>query len=204
MFDLEQILDGMLSSDSNLIVYIANLASEFAKIETVLLNIIVPGVGLLISASAILKMIKMKNPQYAQQITPSSVAWRALVGPVTILLIPFMQQVSESVFGDDRTGGKVPSAMTYSAAIQGAASPEQVMLLGLLAFLVFVGWITAFRAMFAFARCGDPQQDGYQLAKAGLARLAAATVLTFAQFFIDDVFESVTGGADKFSSQLNL
>ncbi|ABM21046.1 MULTISPECIES: hypothetical protein [Marinobacter] len=204
MFDLQQILDGLLSSDSNFISYIANLAAEFGKIETVLLTIIVPGVGLMISASAILKMMKMKNPQYAQQINPSSIAWRALIGPVTILLVPFMQEVSESVFGDDRTGGKVPRAMTYSAAIQGAASPEQVMMLGILAFLVFVGWITAFRAMFAFARCGDPQQDGYQLAKAGLSRLAAATVLTFAQFFIDDVFESVTGGAGKFSSDLNL
>lgn len=46
MFDLQQILDGLLSSDSNFISYIANLAAEFGKIETVLLTIIVPGVGL--------------------------------------------------------------------------------------------------------------------------------------------------------------
>ena len=204
MFDLEQILGGAMQSDSNFVAYIANLAAEFGTIEQVLITIFVPGIGLLISASAIWKMIKMKDPQYAQQVNTGSVAWRALVGPTTILLVPFMQAISESVFGEDRTGGKVPRAMTYSAAIQGSASPEQVLLLGIMAFLVFVGWATALRAMFAFARCGDPQQDGYQLAKSGLARLGAATALTCFQFFLDDVFESVTGSSEKFSSELNL
>jgi len=204
MFDLEQILGGALSQDSGFIQYIANFAAEFGVIETVLLTIIVPSVGLMISASAIWKMIKMKDPKFAQQISPASVAWRAMIGPVTILLVPFMQEVSESVFGEDRTGGKVPRSMTYSSAIQNATDPMDVVLLGVLAFLVFVGWITAFRAMFAFARCGDPQQDGFELAKTGLSRLGAALVLTCFQFFLDDLFQSASGEANSFSSELNL
>jgi len=205
MFDLEQILGGALSNEnSGFIKIIANFAGEFGKIEEVLLTVIAPGIGILISASAIWKMIKMKDPKFAQQISPSSIAWRALVGPLCILLIPFMQQMSESLLGDDRTGGKVPRAMTYSSAIENATDPTSVILLGLLAFIVLVGWITAFRAMFAFARCGDPQQDGFELAKTGLARLIAATVLTCFQFFMDDVFESATNESNTFSSKLNL
>lgn len=204
MFDLEQILNGLISDGGNFISYVANLAAEFAAIEDIVIRVLIPAAGLLISASAVLKMIKMKDPKYAQQVSVASVGWRALVGPITILLVPFMAQVSESVFGDDRFNGNIPRAMTYSSAIQNAASPEQVIALGVLSFLVFVGWVTAFRAMFAFMRCGDPQQDGYALAKSGLARLAAATVLTCSQFFLDDVFASLTGEGEKFSSELNI
>lgn len=205
MFDLEQLLGGALSNENaGFIQFIANFAAEFGTIENLLLTIIAPGIGVLFSASAIWKMIKMKDPRFAQQIAPASIAWRAMVGPLCILLIPFMQQMSESLFGDDRTGGKVPRAMTYSSAIQNATDPTDVILLGILAFLVFVGWITAFRSMFAFARCGDPQQDGFELAKTGLSRLFAATVLTCFQFFLDDVFESATNEANTFSSELNL
>ncbi|MFB2351873.1 hypothetical protein, partial [Priestia megaterium] len=69
---------------------------------------------------------------------------------------------------------------------------------------LFVGWVTALRAMMAFARCGNPQQDGYALAKAGGARLVAAVFLTMFQFFMDDMFAAFTGNANSFSSRLNL
>jgi len=183
--------------------YIGNFFAEIVAIQDIFLLVIVPTVGLLISATAVVDVVKMKNPRYAQKVSPGSVATRMVVGPVTILLTSFMLQVNESVFGGDRIDSKVPTAMTYSG-MGSNGDPMAGVLLAITGFLVFVGWVTALRAMMAFARCGNPQQDGYALAKAGGARLVAAVFLTMFQFFMDDMFAAFTGNANSFSSKLNL
>lgn len=182
--------------------YIGNFFQEIVSIQEIFLLIIVPTIGLMISASAVVDVVKMKNPRYAQKVSPGSVATRMLIGPATILLYSFMSQVSESVFGRDRVN-EIPTAMTYSNMGSGG-DPTAGLLLAITGFLVFVGWVTALRAMLAFARCGNPQQDGYALAKAGAARLVAATFLTMFQFFMDDMFAAFTGTENSFSSKMNL
>lgn len=188
----------------NLLAYMTSLLKEFAIVEDVFLMIIVPSVGLIISATAVLDVVKMKNPKYAQKVTPGSVAARMIFGPIAILLVPFLSTINESIFGSDRAANQVPRAMTYADAASGSNDPLLTFALVIVGFFVFVGWVTALRAVMAFARCGNPQQDGYQMAKAGGARLIAASVLTMFQFFLDDLFEAATGTANQFSSKLNV
>jgi hypothetical protein len=114
-----------------------------------------------------------------------------------------MTQIASSIFGDDATGSTLPRAYRYAQQASGG-DPTQALILTILAFLVFVGWVTGLRAMIAFARIGNPQTDGFDLFKTGAVRLFVATALAMFQFLIDDMYESFTGEADRFSSEMNL
>lgn len=200
---MNNIFDPASGGAQGFIQYFLNFGSELAIFEDILISIIFPAVGLMISASAVWDFTKMRNPKHQSKVTGTSVAVRMMVGPTTILLIPFMTAMAESIFGDDNTGSSLPRAYRYANQASGG-DPTQALILTILAFLVFVGWVTGLRAMIAFARVGNPQQDGFELFKTGFVRLAVATVLCMFQFFIDDMFESFTGEANRFSSELNL
>lgn len=196
-----QIQDGA----GTFIDYFLNFGSELKIFEDVFLTIIVPGIGLLISATAVWDVMKMRNAKHAQKVTTVSVAVRMVVGPTTILLVPFITAISQSLFGTDETGSGLPRAFRYAdAASESGGDPTQALILTILAFLVFVGWVTGLRAMIAFSRIGNPQTDGFELFKTGAARLFVATALCMFQFVLDDVFESFTGQSNRFSSGLNL
>lgn len=195
----QKIRDGL----SNILDVLINLSGEFGIINEVLIGIIIPAVGIMISASAAYDLTKMKNPRYAQKVTPGSVAVRFVVGPTTVLFSSFMMLITRSILGD-RTPDSVPTAMTYSAEINNAVDPTAALLLAITSFLVLVGWIAGLRAMMAFARCANPQQDGHALFKAGAARLLAASFLCMFQFFMDDIVSSLTGSGSGYSSALNL
>jgi len=181
----------------------ANLAGEFAVINTVVI-VLIQAMGMLISISGIMQLIKMRKPEYAQKYTTESALKRLAVGPITILINGLMLNVSQSMFGDSYGNDNMPRAMMYSEAIDKGGDPLAGMLLAIVAFLVLVGWIAAGRAMMAFARSSDPGQDGYALTKAGMSRLFAAVILCSFQFVMDDLIQSATGTANSFSSQLNL
>ncbi len=116
-----------------------------------------------------------------------------------------MKAISESIFGERHIRIHEGLATSYVDAAQGQqGDPVAAGLLIIVAFLVIVGWISALRSMMAFARMGNPQENGYQLFRAGSARLIAATFLCMFQFFMDDMFETASGQAGQFSSSLNL
>ncbi|ARM86311.1 hypothetical protein [Marinobacter salarius] len=181
----------------------ANLAGEFAIINQYVIYFI-QVMGMAISVSGVMQLIKMRKPEYAQKYTPESASKRLIVGPITVLINELMLDVSQSMFGDDYGNSAMPQAMTYSAEIDQGGDPMAGMILALLSFFVLVGWIAAGRAMMAFARSSDAGQDGYALTKAGFSRLLAAIILCSFQFVMDDLLESATGTAGAFSSQLNL
>lgn len=180
-----------------------NIAVEFGIInELVIYFIQLIGVG--ISVTGIMHLIKMRKPEYAQKYTAESAMKRLAVGPITILINQLMLDLSSSMFGDDYGNDKMPTAMMYSSQIDSGGDPLAGVLLAIFSFLVLVGWIAAGRAMLAFARSSDPGQDGYALGKAGFSRLIAAVLLCSFQYVMDDLFESATGTAGAVSSQLNL
>ncbi|WP_018404906.1 hypothetical protein [Marinobacter gelidimuriae] len=191
------------SGTGNFMDYFINFGQELKVFEDVLLMIFIPGIGLLISASAVWDVMKMRDPKHANKVTSTSVAMRMVIGPLTILLVPLISAVAQSLFGNDQTGSNMPRAYRYADAAANG-DPTQALTMTILAFLVFIGWITGLRAMIAYARIGHPSTDGFELFKAGTVRLFVATALTMFQFVLDDVFESFTGQADQFSSELNL
>lgn len=195
----QSISDGI----GNVFDVIISLANEFGTINDVLLTVIVPAVGIFISASAVLDLTKMKNPRYAQKVTPGSVAVRFVIGPTTILLTSFMLQISQSIFGDV-VPDQVPTAVTYTGQIQQGTDPTAGLFLAITGFLVLVGWVSGLRAMVAFARVGNPQENGFQMFKTGAARLVAASFLCMFQFFMDDLIVSFLGTQNGYSSTLNL
>lgn len=200
---MNDILSPAMGGAEGFIQYFLNFGSELTIFEDILITLIVPAVGLMISASAVWDMAKLRNPKHQSRVTGTSVAVRMMVGPTTILLIPFMTKMAQSLFGDENTGSSLPRAYRYANDVSGG-DPMQALVLTILAFLVFIGWVTGLRAMIAFARVGNPQTDGFELFKTGFIRLAVATVLCMFQFFLDDMFESFTGEAGQFSSELNL
>lgn len=183
------------------IEYFVNFAQEIGVLESVLLNLVV-GIGVLISASAVLDLTRLGNPKHQGKTSAASIAVRFMVGPATIQLNLFMRALAESVFGTGAQQASM-SAQSYSEAA-GQTDPVAGLLVGIVAFLVFIGWVTAVRAMMAFARVGNPQENGYELFRTGASRLVAATFLCMFQFVMDDLLESFTGSSDVFSNQLNL
>ncbi|WP_273208931.1 hypothetical protein [Marinobacter subterrani] len=199
----DSIVDAIGASAGSIIEYFINFGNEIGVFQTVLLDVIFVGVGLLISASAVLDLTRMKNPRYQSKITPASVATRFMIGPATIQLDLFMRAFAGSIFGDPMVEKASLSALSYTDKAS-SADPTSALLLVIVGFLVFVGWVSALRAMIAFSRMGNPQENGYQLFRAGAARLVAATALCMFQFVMDDIIESFSGQAGMFSSQLNL
>lgn len=187
----------------NVIEYFINFGSEIGTLEGVLLTYIVPAVGILISASAVLDLTRMKNPRHQNKTSPTSIAVRFVIGPATIQLVIFMKAVSQSIFGDEMANKASMSSLSYTENVT-KADPTAALLLTLVGFLIFIGWVSALRAMVAFSRMGNPQENGYQLFRAGASRLIAATFLCMFQFVMDDIVQSFTGQAGVFSSQLNL
>lgn len=198
------IVEMLQESADTALGYALNLGNDIATIETVLINVIVPAVGILISMWGVWDFMQMRNPRSGKNVTGTSVAIRFAIGPATIQLVAFMRALSVSFFGD-RTGGNFQrdAAASYVADAQSAVDPTSAGLLMVLAFLVLVGWIAGLRAMVAFARMGNPGQDGYELFRTGAARLIAGTVFASFQFVMDDIFASATGETGTFSSELN-
>lgn len=203
MNDNNEFFQGISDGIGNIFDVIINLGGEFGVINDVLLVIIVPAVGILISMSAVLDLTKMKNPRYAQKVTPGSVAIRFVIGPTTILLTSFMLMLSQSIFGDV-VPDEVPTAFTYTDNISEGTDPTAGLFLAITGFLVLVGWISGLRAMMAFARIGNPQENGFQQFKTGASRLVAASFLCMFQFFMDDLIVSFLGTEGGYSSALNL
>jgi hypothetical protein len=197
------VIEGIQTAVSGAIDYFLNFGKEIVVLEGVLLDVIVPGVGILISASAVRDFMRIGNPKYQNKVSSSSVAIRFVIGPATVQLVILMNAMAESIFGQEVASKATMSALSYSGAPQGG-DPTAALMIVIVSFLIFVGWVTALRSMLAFSRMGDPQENGYQLFRSGAARLVAATFLCMFQFVLDDVIQSFTGAAGVFSSSLNL
>ncbi|KXS55105.1 MAG: hypothetical protein AWU57_529 [Marinobacter sp. T13-3] len=198
MFDNVQALTGSATAVmQSAMGYFRNFAGEIGTMESVLLNMFT-GIGVLIAASAILDLARMSNPKYQGKTTPKSIAVRFMVGPATIQLNLFVRKLAESIFGDGAAQASM-SAQSYSEQAS-QADPVKGLMAALIAFLIFIGWVSALRAMLAFARIGSPNVDGYEQFRTGAARLIAATFLCMFQFVMDDVIESFTGKSGQFTS----
>lgn len=197
------LLDSTREVVGNVMTYFVTFGQEIGIFEQVFLETIVIGVGILISASAVIDLTRMKNPRYQNRTSPASVAIRFVIGPATIQLVALVRAVAGSIFGDSMANQASMSSLSY---VQNAsnADPTAALLLTLVGFLIFVGWVSALRAMVAFSRLGNPQENGYHLFRTGAARLIAATCLCMFQFVMDDLIESFTGQGGVFSSNLNL
>jgi len=199
----DDIIGGIQNSVGNAIDYFLNFGKEISVLQDVLLTVIVPGVGILISAGAVRDFMRMKNPVHQNKVSTSSVAIRFVIGPATVQLVILMRAMAESVFGREVASKSTMKALSYSGASTGG-DPTAALLIVIVSFLIFVGWVTALRAMLAFSRVGHPQENGYQMFRSGAARLVAATFLCMFQFALDDVIASFTGNTGVFSSQLTL
>lgn len=199
----EGLINSIQEGVGGAIGYFINFGSEISIMEDVLLTIIVPFVGILISASAVLDLTKMRNPRHQNKTSPTSVAVRFVIGPATVQLVIFVKAIAGSIFGDEMVNEASMSSLSYTEKVQ-ETDPTAGLLLTLVGFLIFVGWISALRSMIAFSRIGNPQENGFQMFKAGASRLVAATFLCMFQFVMDDIIASFSGESGVFSSQLNL
>lgn len=204
MLDGNLISQALQSGATGMLEYLLNIGGEIAVIEKVVLLIIAPTIGLMISVWGVFDFMKMKNPRYQSKVSPASVIIRFCIGPATIQLALLMTALSHSIYGRREIQIHEGMATSYVDSAQSTADPVAAGLLIVTAFLVMVGWIAALRAMMAWSRAGDPSENGYQLFKTGAARMIAATVLCSFQFFMDDMFESASGQAGSFSSSLDL
>jgi hypothetical protein len=207
MEDIGGIIQAISSGAGTLVAYFVNFSSEFEVIGNTIIYIFAPAIGILISAWGVMDFIKLKNRGQGGGggSSPVSIIVRFIVGPLTIQIAAFINAVSESVFGEREFEQAENMAATYANAAQNAdGDPVRGGLAALVGFLVIVGWISALRAMVAFARIGSPSENGYELFRTGASRLVAATFLCMFQFVVDDLIESVGGGKGAFSSALGL
>ena len=203
MSDAGAIIDAIKQGAGTLTKYFVNFSEEFVVIGSTIVTIFAPAIGILISAWAVLDFLKLKKGQGGS--SPTSIIVRFIVGPITIQIAAFVHAVSESVFGERDFESAEGMLQSYvSTAKSGGDDMVRQGLAALMAFFVIVGWISALRAMVAFARIGSPSENGYELFRTGASRLVAATFLCMFQFFIDDVIASVGGGEGTFSSMLAL
>lgn len=194
MLDGDLIFNSMNLSMSSFAGYMMNIADETAVIERPLLKIIVPAVGLAISASGVMDLIKMRNPRNQGKASMKSALIRFCVGPATIQLVAFMVAISESVFGAGAANhlAEGKAVAHYANLSNTEVDPAKIIMMTIFAFLTLVGWIAALRAMVAFARAGSPSENGYELFRTGAARLIAATFLCMSQFVVNDMYASIT------------
>jgi hypothetical protein len=205
MLDTNIVIDAITSGATGMLEYLINFGGELQVIETVLIFIIAPAIGILISIWGVWDLIQLKKRNSGSNATGLGIVIKFCVGPATIQLVLLMKAISESIFGERHIRIHEGLATSYVDAAQAQqGDPVAAGLLIIVAFLVIVGWISALRSMMAFARMGNPQENGYQLFRAGSARLIAATFLCMFQFFMDDMFETASGQAGQFSSSLNL
>ena len=203
MLDGTNIVDMLSDSADTALGYALNLSDDMSTIESVLLNIFVPAVGMLISMWAVYDFMRLRNPRSGSNVTLQSVGLRLLIGPATFQLVALVRSLSVSFLGQRGANVEKDMAASYMSEATSAMDPTSAGILLGLGFLVLVGWIAALRAMIAFARIGTPGQDGFELFRTGVARLIVGTILASFQFFMDDIFASATGESGQFSSGLN-
>lgn len=205
MLDPNVVINAVRAGATGMLEYLVNFGGEIAVLEKILIFIVAPAIGILISIWGVWDLIQWKKRTSASSASGLSIVIKFCVGPATIQLVLLMKAISESIFGERHIRIHEGLATSYVDAAQAQqADPVAAGLLVIVAFLVVVGWISALRSMMAFARMGNPQENGYQLFRAGASRLIAATFLCMFQFFIDDMFETASGQAGQFSSSLNL
>jgi len=194
MLDGGLIFDAVNLSATEFSQYMLNLGQEAKAIEGIFFLYLVPAIGLFISATGIIDLIKMRNPRNQGKTSMTSAIVRFCVGPATIQLVAFMTAVSESVFGAGTAGHLAGGAGVayYVDQAEYETDPSKIIVMTIFAFLTLVGWISALRAMMAFARAGNPAENGYQLFRTGASRLIAATFLCMSQFVVNDMYASLT------------
>jgi len=197
MLDGALIFDAMNLSAGQFATYMSNLAEETGEIEEAFFKFIVPAIGLFISATGVIDLIKMRNPRNQGKASLNSALIRFCVGPATIQLVAFMTAISESIFGAGTAGHLSEGAAVahYAAGASNETDPAKIVIMTIFAFLTMIGWIAALRAMMAFARAGNPAENGFQQFRTGASRLIAATFLCMSQFVVNDMYSSITGNS---------